>query len=858
MKGRNSSSTEGQPELAVADYGAASRPAKVVDVMHQAVTRYQDRVIAFYPIIDAIILLLGKSVALIFHRIITSSSSPEPFSATYPDADLSALTRQYQNDPVLASTLVPLPAPEGSDARFLVSLANIVEEEATTPGQRPHIRLEPYRVTTSTVREHLSPDGLHGAELDLWLLKRLFHELKMTCGQGSILSPDVMLALNEGLKLREPCPDPKPANGSPWRDHQAAEWEKARDDMMEKYWRDIVDQSLQRATRLDGAGSNALVRQRLGFLCVFRFALPGTRLRAGKFAYGARIVLSRQQRAAVRQWLGSKPEFRSTNQGSSETKAALFQTEFKSDPDAVIRALELPLGMNYQSISDTHFRSGFIDFAPEATYAKEGPRSGPAPETAVAPERVGGAERHDDRIRKVAERLVLDEVGSRVFYVPIHVGGVPWLGLLILEDEDRGADVSNASWEESYHLYRGPVATIGQQMRLSCHNAYSAALCAAVNQELTSSTRDVFPEINRRWQKLSAFFPFEAVTLVPGTGRGSIEFPGGKRAVLEKSPNPHSCFNRALNFDRLHVPALQHDLKTVLETVVAKRLGALALQESAWAHDVKNWTNPILAELFSLSQQQHANGSESDSLYRALIHTRILNATAYARQISGPRQRDGKPSQDALDAYLEFASGPDLEKLLALVIDLLLATHAENPSHRETFELEWPQKRPVKEVLTELSEFIGGDQFQRLGAHPSDVIGQPVVIWPLSLLREVVHNIDINTPVGAGVPDEARISMNYRLERTPTEVIVHISQSNVEGSEWEDDFPQGLQKANSLYGPHGANVGWIDENPKLEQTEIFVTGSNGKRVPAVKVAYSLRIRFFLGGSGHGASRGETS
>src|SRR5439155_23135452 len=96
---------------------------------------------------------------------------------------------------------------------------------------------------------------------------------------------------------------------------------------------------------------------------------------------------------------------------------------------------------------------------------------------------VDGSDLEDDRRRKAAERLVLDEVGSRVFYVPIHVGGIPWLGLLILEDEVREKDATDANWEESYHLYRGLVTTIGQQLRLSSQNAYSAALCAAVNQQ---------------------------------------------------------------------------------------------------------------------------------------------------------------------------------------------------------------------------------------------------------------------------------------------------------------------------------------------------------------------------------------
>lgn len=841
--------------LPVADYGASSRPSKILDVMHEAVTRYQDPAIAFFPLIDAIILLLGKPLALIFHRQAQGSSQSEPIFLTYPEVDLSEMKSTYLKDSSLAATLIEVPAPAGVRDRFFISLANIREEQDdAADGFSRRLQLDPYRVAAATTEVNRPPTGLHGERLDVWLLRRLFYELQATCSGRSRLSLDVLSALHDGLSSRISPRESEKAVSSPWDDDELPEWEKTRDAMMDQHWREILDQSLPRFTRRDGVAGNMLVRERLSFLCVFRFALPGTRRRFGKFDYGARIVLSRRQLAAIREWLGSAPVFRTTSQGTSEEKANLFKTEFACDPKAVIRALELPLGMNYRSISDTHFGSGFIDFAPEATYAKEGPRSGPTLEARDRTEGTDDPELQNDRLRKVAERLVLDEIGSRVFYVPIHVGGIPWLGLLILEDEVRGADVADASWEESYHLYRGPVTTIGQQLRLSSHNAYSSALCAAVNQELTTLSRDVFPEINRRWQKLSAFFPFEVGTLTQTEhAPHSIAFPAGKRAVLASAPNPNSCFRRALNFDRLRLPTLQHDLKTVLETVVAKRLSALALQESAWAHDVKNWTNPILTELFSLWQGGQSDKDGTDGLYRALVHARILNATAYARQTSGPSQREGKPGQDALDTYLAFASSPDLEKLLSLVIDLLLATHGENPDNQSRFDLEWPGKRPVRAVLAELSKLLGDGGQHSDDGDPTSVIGLPAVIWPLSLLREVIHNIDINTPLAKGIPDGSRVLIDYRVTRNADEAVICISQRNLEAESWENKFPNGLRKANRLYGPDGANVGWIEEDPDLDQREIEVLTSSGSPASAVRISYALCIRFFLGGAGNARS-----
>lgn len=836
--------------LAIADYGPAFRPWRALDLMHGAMTRFENPAIAFYPIVDAIILLLGKPLALIFHRQTERDSSPEPFFHTYPEIDLASLKSLY-SDPALHSTLIAVPAAEGGLQHYSLSLANIREEISDTPGGASRsLRLEPYRASVELVDPHRPPTSLDGEVLDVWLLRRLFRELRATCERGSTLSRDVIMVLNEGLETRETPQEPACRSiALPWSDRDVSEWETVRDTMMENHWRDILDQSLPKARAHDGRASKAKFVEDLTFLCVFRFALPGTRRRFAKFDYGARIVLSRRQRAAVREWLTREPKFRSTNQGSDEDKSRLFRQTFGGDADEVIRALELPLGMDYRSISDTHFGSGFIDFAPEATYASESVRTGPE-------RQVDDAGLAGDRRRKAAERLVLDEIGSRVFYVPIHVGGIPWLGLLILEDEVREKDASDVNWEESYHLYRGPVTTVGQQLRLSSQNAYSAALCAAVNQQLANSRADPVAAINREWRKLSAFFPFDAATLSPCEGRRNcIDFPAGKKVVLERASNPHGCFSRALQFDALRLPALQHDLKTVLETVVAKRLSALARQESAWAHDVKNWTNPILTELFALWQHRLGQGSESKGLYRALVHAKILNATAFARQTSGDRERQGRTGQDALDAYLAYVKRPKLERLLELILDLLLATHSENPVNSTEFELEWPNKRSVEQVLVDLALFIR-DQTRVDVRDPTDVIGEPAVIWPLSLLREVIHNIEINDPLDEDVGGGRTITVDYRVERTPEAVVVYIRQTNFESCEWENGFAEGLRKANLLYGPGGAGVGWIDDDAVAKHEYVEVSNAAGEQVRVVQVTYELRVRFFLGGSSRGGSRSE--
>lgn len=836
-----------------ADYSPPYRPARIVDLMHEAVSSFADRSIAFYPLIDAIILLLGKPIALIFHRRSRKDGEPEPFFLTFPEADQEELRSAYLNDPSTRQCLVPLPALPGAKEQYFISLARIKEVPPKAGESYPKLQPDPYRIPAHSVPPNVPPTGLHGEQLDLWLLRRLLLELELTAKKRSSLSFRVLHALHAGLRSRQENGDVQNVRECPsWSDDELAEWEDAKNRIIEEQWREIVDQSLPRVPVRTTSDQGNKVRQALDFLCVFRFALPGTKLRFGKFRYGARIVLGRRQRAAVREWLAASPEFRATLQGTSEGKAETFRETFRNDPDSVLDALELPVGMSYRTISDTHFGSHFLDFAPEASYVGDGPRTQRDAGMPGADPPTDDPEFRDDRRRKAAERLVLDERGSRVLYVPIHVGGVPWIGLLILEDEVRGRDVSDAIWEESYHLYRGPVTTVGQQLRQSSHNAYSAALCSVVNRELTANPRTTLEQLNAGWRKLAAFFPLAVPQLIPADSREkAIEFPGKRKVGLQELDNPNPSFNRPLKFDELRLPAIQHDLQIVLDTVVAKRLNALAFQESSWAHDVKNWTKPIIADVLSLWQRHRKDRKSGDAIYRALIHSRILYATAYARQISGARQQTGEGSPDALDEYLRYRSSSDIESLLALVLDLLLATHAENPEHETSLELCWSQKRLAKDVIAELASYIGGEEGHEALAEPTAVLGLSAVIWPLSLLREVVHNIKINNRIKDDIPSRNRIDIRYEIRRRNNEIVIDLFQSQLERAPWQRRFLSGLQKANRLYGPESANVGWIDEDPILTQKDAVLTTRDGGQVSAFAIDYQVRIRFFLGNSSHG-------
>ena len=118
--------------------------------------------------------------------------------------------------------------------------------------------------------------------------------------------------------------------------------------------------------------------------------------------------------------------------------------------------MEWPLGATARSIADSVFSSGVVDFSDEQT--GQG-RDIPSTD-----------KQSDDWKRQQAEKRVYGAIAKdrHVFYVPIHVSGIPWLALFTISP--RSAKI--ATWAHTYALYRSLVSDAIENIRALAKSTY--------------------------------------------------------------------------------------------------------------------------------------------------------------------------------------------------------------------------------------------------------------------------------------------------------------------------------------------------------------------------------------------------
>ena len=124
--------------------------------------------------------------------------------------------------------------------------------------------------------------------------------------------------------------------------------------------------------------------------------------------------------------------------------------------EAVPSLMEWPLGATARSIADSVFSSGVVDFSDEQT--GQG-RDIPSTD-----------KQSDDWKRQQAEKRVYGAIAKdrHVFYVPIHVSGIPWLALFTISP--RSAKI--ATWAHTYALYRSLVSDAIENIRALAKSTY--------------------------------------------------------------------------------------------------------------------------------------------------------------------------------------------------------------------------------------------------------------------------------------------------------------------------------------------------------------------------------------------------
>jgi hypothetical protein len=233
---------------------------------------------------------------------------------------------------------------------------------------------------------------------------------------------------------------------------------------------------------------------------VFRSVIHGGLRYQNSFNYTAGLVLSKSQRRLL------------------SDQIILRGISNVGDRD-LLDVLETPLGDHSRSLADSVFCSGIVDFGRRVAQ--------PDWDVAVGP---------DDEKRKVAEQLIYDLFGPErtVFYVPIHVGGTPWVAVFTPTHHDISA--KNPNWDHNYRFYRDVIGTIGDRIRSGARQVYLDLVRKRFLEGLDQAgvnKRVIAALISKEWAILAQVFPFPRLRLAAVADPIAHSSDGdGKEALL--------------------------------------------------------------------------------------------------------------------------------------------------------------------------------------------------------------------------------------------------------------------------------------------------------------------------------------
>lgn len=818
-------------------YRLSERPAKVVDALHQVVCQYFDDELSFYPLLDALHLLVPKSIAMTFFaRTDTGQSLGYQYVfSTFPEEDSqNTFFSKYMNNGFtsLAEKMIDIPSypkQDNLDSSFFVVISAIKGGSDGT--------IEPYAVCAASIdAENAQPADYTDEMQDVWLFKRLFKELMADSGQP--FSSTVLRALNVNLarKLELVLDYIKRPGYSRIVFLSSSEVRAARDDRLSGLWLtshdefthfimpmlDEVFSSIKGSPLLDSPNFNRYPN----LFFVFRYALP-TR-RAATFDYNARIILSDWQRRSISKWLDGmheNNEFRGYDHHpdmSLTAKKEIFGGFFNSNAEHVLTALGNPLGMNYRSISDTVFRSGLTDYSYEPTFS--GGRSGLVQDPKGPDLNTDNEE--PDRRRKNAENLILGQHGLNLFYVPIHVGGVPWAAMFTMNDDAGHVDAR--TWGFHYHLYRDLVPIICTHFRIAAKNWYFKALTRILKEELSIARSGETPGttysiLNRRLVRLSAYFPYSLVQFqnTDPVQQPAISLPNGQALSFYFLENPHKCFREALPFDHLEHDEVQLVCERVVGDIKAYMLESSIIQATTWAHEISNMVNPPYTQLERALSTSDLHSDARARIELASQWLLIMGAAANVRDKIGRYQSKRIEGSNVAPPGRFFSGMPitTIQEVVDLVLQFHLASHARQISKRYDLIYKTGNRKVLskKECVDSLRRIVDSHQVRataKTSSRDLKVFYSDLVIWPLAFLRELVQNIKIaNCIQGA---ESRTIQFAYRWVDPNDSVSVAVLETVQE--QWErkrlfslvnEKFPAGIRLANQVYGKDGACFGEI-------------------------------------------------
>lgn len=256
-------------------------------------------------------------------------------------------------------------------------------------------------------------------------------------------------------------------------------------------------------------------------------------------------------------------------------------------------------------------------------------------------------------------------------------------------------------------------------------------------------------------------------------------------------------------------------------------------QARAWAHEVKNYTSPIITDLghSALGDVQNVSEEARVIIARARRAMLILNAASKAIQLAISKLANiSKADEELEELPREYA-----REIVEAVLQYLLNYRVETLSKNLIFK--WEPHYSSHKAIEKLSDILRaiGKKLDRQDIERT-VLGDKVVIGVIALLREVIGNIRMDSPYES--PGIINISYSF-INQDNDWLVLDLLQDQVEtveGEEMPDEYP-GVKMANELLGENCAKFGSIKSIKTLS-----IPRPEGK---VFDVRYRVQVKFAL-------------
>lgn len=242
-----------------------------------------------------------------------------------------------------------------------------------------------------------------------------------------------------------------------------------------------------------------------------RFGVESNALFQDKSGGAARLFLVTRQPITTES-VTTNTGLRHVNRATYDYTARIIWTEFQAKQQNLssedLLNLELPLGVNARGIADSGLASGVIDFG------FVGERSG---NTSYRSREHYPSNSGSDSKRKNVEdsgKIYGSDAGQQsIFYVPIHIGGIPWLSVFSFHTEKPRI---TAMWRR-YRIYRDVIPILAEQLSSAVMLSFADSLADVAQQHLSMASAGNMGNfctlVTTEWSRVSMIFPFGSVRL---------------------------------------------------------------------------------------------------------------------------------------------------------------------------------------------------------------------------------------------------------------------------------------------------------------------------------------------------------